>query len=108
MCVCVSECVCVCVCVDYVDSHLLPFLTPNTIHTGLTQVVDDQLLTAIHQRFRELDTDGSGRLTREDFMQLVNSTREAPGEGVGVSRVASASSFASAADLEGGAGVGGD
>jgi hypothetical protein len=77
-------------------------------------VVDDELLAAIHQRFHELDADGSGRLTREDFvLHLIKagaggngSSRNGNGEAAAMTAdraPSTASSLASVAvDVEGG------
>ena len=56
---------------------LRPLHPPITIHLihppthPPTFLQDDDLLTAIHSRFRELDRDGSGALTKEDFLEFV-------------------------------------
>lgn len=111
------------------ETHTLShtsFLLPNTrTYKKKTQIVDADLLITIHQRFQELDTDGSGRLTREDFVQLVMTGGNDGGgvkrgsvdgrEGGGSHAPSSSSSAADAAsfasvgvDLEGEGVVGGE
>ena len=56
--------------------------------------MDEELLHAIHLRFKELDKDGSGALTKDDFRDLVAAAaggREGGGEDGGSSAMSTLS-----------------